>query len=131
MAYKPSMSELSRRERQIMEIVYKQGKATAQEVASGLPDEPGYSTVRKLMSILEEKGFLRHERMPDNRYLYYPTIPAEEARNSALANVMDTFFHGSASKAAIAMLKRGEADISEGEVESIIRLIESARRKGR
>ncbi len=113
-----------------MDIIYKRGTASAADVASELPDKPSYSTVRKLMSILEDKGFLYHEREENNRYIYHPTIPAEEASESSLANIMDTFFKGSAGRAAIALLKRSETDISEEEKETIISLIEASRQRG-
>jgi len=122
---------MSRRERQIMDIVYRRGKASVADVASELIDKPGYSTVRKLMSILESKGYLYHDREMNNRYIYHPKIPAEHASESALANIMNTFFKGSAGRAAIALLKRSEADISEEERKTIISLIEASRQRGR
>lgn len=125
------MSELSRRERQIMNVVYRLGRATAAEVAEALPDRPGNSTVRKLLSILEEKGFLCHERAEGNRFLYLPTIPPEEARSSALDQVIETFFKGSATRAAIALLKRSETDVDDEDREVLQRLIDTARRGGR
>ncbi len=131
MAQKSLISEPSRRERQIMDIVYKRGAACVADIVSELPDKPGYSTVRKLMSILEEKGFLYHEQEENNRYLYHPAIPAAEAGESALAHVLDTFFKGSAGRAAIALLKKSDADISEEERQKIASLIEASRRKGR
>jgi len=131
MPQKSLTSELSRRERQIMDVVYKRGAACAADIVSELPDKPSYSTVRKLMSILEGKGYLYHEREENNRYLYHPVIPAAEARESALANVLDTFFKGSAGRAAIALLKKSEANISEEEKRKIISLIEAYKRKGR
>ncbi len=126
----PLISELSRRERQIMDIVYRLRSASAADVVSELPDRPGYSTVRKLMSILEDKGFLYHKPGENNRYIYQPTIPAKEARESALAHVMDTFFQGSAGRAAIALLKKSDTDISEKEKATILSLIEASRRRG-
>lgn len=125
------VSELSRRERQIMDIVYRLGKATAAEVTESLPDSPGNSTVRKLLSILEEKRFLRHERGDNNRYVFSPTIPAEVASQSALEHTLETFFKGSAARAAIALLKRSETDVSEEERQAILQLIDSARKQGR
>ena len=130
MSRKPLPGEMSRRERQIMDIVYRRGEASAADVASELLDRPGYSTVRKLMSILEGKGYLYHDREENNRYIYHPTIPAEQASESALANIMDTFFQGSAGRATIALLKKSESDISEEEKEMIISLIEASRQRG-
>ncbi len=114
-----------------MDIVYKRGAACAADIVSELLDKPSYSTVRKLMSILEGKGYLYHEREESNRYLYHPVIPAAEARESALSHVLDTFFKGSAGRAAIALLKKSEATISEEEKREIVSLIESYKRKGR
>ncbi len=131
MPQKSLISELSRRERQIMDIVYKRGAVCAINIISELPGKPSYSTVRKLMSILETKGYLYHERERNNRYLYHPVIPAAEARASALAHLLDTFFKGSAGRAAIALLKKSEADISEEEKRKIISLIKESERKGR
>ncbi len=125
------ISELSRRERQIMDIVYKRGAAGVADIVSELPDKPGYSTIRKLMSILENKGFLYHEREDNNRYIHHPVIPAEEAREFALTHILDTFFKGSAGRAAIALLKKKDADISEEEKKKILSLIEASKRKGR
>lgn len=131
MVSSPLISDLSRRERQIMDIIYRLGTATAAEVAESLPDSPGNSTVRKLLTILEEKGFLRHEQGGNNRYMYSPTIPPEEASQSALDHMLQTFFEGSATRAAIALLKRTESDVSDDTRDVILRLIDSARRQGR
>ncbi len=131
MPKKSLVSELSRRERQIMDAVYKREAAYASDIVSQLPDKPSYSTVRKLMSILEAKGYLYHEREKNNRYLYHPVIPATEASESALTHLLDTFFKGSAGRAAIALLKKSEAEISEEEKRKIISLIKESERKGR
>ena len=125
------ISGLSRRERQIMDIVYRLGSATAAEIADSLPDSPGNSTVRKLLSILEDKGFLDHQQEANNRYVYSPTISPEEASQSALDHMLQTFFKGSAARAAIALLKRSENDVSDDEREVIMHLIDSARSQGR
>jgi predicted transcriptional regulator len=127
----PLISDFSRRERQIMDIIYRLGTATAAEVAESLPDSPGNSAVRKLLSILEDKGFLRHERGDKNRYVYSPTIPPDEASRSALDHMLQTFFEGSAARAAIAMLKQSESDVSDDDREAILRLIDSAKKHGR
>lgn len=131
MAQRSLISELSRRERQIMDVVYKRGVACAADIVSELPDRPSYSTVRKLMSILEGKGYLYHEREANSRYLYHPVIPAAEARESALAHVLDTFFKGSAGRAAIALLKESGAKISDDEKEKLVGLIEAYKQEGR
>src|SRR5215218_134489 len=88
-------SKLSRRERQIMDIVYKRERATAADVQQDLPDQPNYSTVRAQLRVLEEKGYVRHEEQ-GLRYVFLPTIPREQARTSALRRLVETFFDGSA-----------------------------------
>jgi predicted transcriptional regulator len=127
----PLISDLSRRERQIMDVIYRLGKATAIEVAQSLPDSPGNSTVRKLLTILEDKGLLCHEQEKNNRFIYSPTIPPAEAGQSALDHMIQTFFQGSAVRATIALLKQSETDVSDDEREVIMRLIESSRKSGR
>src|SRR5215207_3350329 len=92
--------DLSRRERQIMEIIYQQGQATAAEVLGRLPDPPGYSAVRAMLRLLEEKGYLRHDQQGP-RYVYLPTLAREKARRSALKQMLQTFFDGS-TEAAVA-----------------------------
>src|SRR5258706_3922369 len=94
---------LSRRERQIMDIVFARGEATAAEVGAALPDPPSYSAVRALLRILEEKGHLRH-REDGPRYVFVPTEPREKASRSALKRVLQTFFDGSLSNAVAALV---------------------------
>src|SRR5712675_1322946 len=105
----PSKStQLSRREREIMDIVYARGKVSAADVAAALADPPSYSSVRALLRILEEKGHLRH-REDGPRYIYLPTEPRAQASRSALRRVVDTFFDGSLSGAVAALVaERGE-----------------------
>lgn len=131
MVHSPLISELSRRERQIMDIVYRLGAATAAEVAAQLPDSPGNSTVRKLMAILEEKGLLGHRPGDNNRFLYSPTIPADEASRTMLDHLLETFFKGSAPRAAIALLKRSEAELSDDDRDALQQLIDASRCTGR
>src|SRR3954471_349842 len=100
---KPVGKGLSRRERQIMDVVYRRGPATAAEVLEGLPDPPSYSAVRAMLRVLEEKGHLRHEEKGP-RYVYLPTVPREEARQSALSQLVQTFFDGSTEQAVAALL---------------------------
>jgi predicted transcriptional regulator len=131
MASRPSTSPapaLSRRERQIMDIVYARGKATAAEVVAALPDPPSYSAVRALLRILEQKGHLRHEE-DGVRYLFLPTVPRDRARKSALRNLVHTFFEGSAGQAAAALLDR--ARLSPQEIDRLEALIERAKSEGR
>lgn len=111
-----------------MDIVYARGRATAAEVVAALPDPPGYSAIRALLRILEQKGHLRHED-DGVRYLFLPTVPREKARKSALKNLVQTFFEGSAAQAAAALLDR--AKLSPGDIERLEALIERARSEGR
>jgi len=125
-----SLVQLSRRERQIMEIVYRAGRASATEVLAELPDPPSYSAVRALLRILENKGHVRHE-LSGTRYVYLATVGKERARRSALRSMVDTFFEGSASKVVAALLDLSREDLSEEELTGISRLIAQARREGR
>src|SRR5918993_4708630 len=99
--------QLSRRERQIMDIIYARGQASAAEVTAALPDPPSYSAVRALLRILEQKGHLRHEE-EGPRYVFLPTVPRDRARRSALRNVVRTFFDGSAAQAAAALIDQSQ-----------------------
>src|SRR5262245_61785871 len=94
---------LSRRERQILDILYEKGRATALEVLEGLPDPPGYSAIRSHLTTLEEKGHVRHEK-DGARYVYMPTVQARTARRSALQHLLKTFFLGSREQAVAALL---------------------------
>lgn len=119
---------LSRRERQILDILYAKGSATAAEVREALPDAPSYSAVRALLRILEEKGHARHESR-GTRYLYLPLVPRESARNSALTRIVKTFFDGSAAQAAAALVDTGS--LSHEELSRLSDLIERAKKEGR
>lgn len=120
--------QLSRRERQIMDVVYKLGRATAGEVHEGLPEQPTYSTVRAQMRVLEEKGFLRHEQQGP-RYLYIPTTPAAQAKKSALRHLVDTFFAGSPEQLVCALIE--DETVSDEDLSRMRKLIERARKEGR
>jgi len=122
-------SDLSRRERQIMDIVYRLEKASAAEVRENLPDPPSYSAVRAMLRILEEKGQLRHTK-DGAKYIYRATRPRSRAGISALRRVLDTFFHGSAESAVAALLENSDADLSEEELDRLSRLIDEARKEG-
>ncbi|MFQ5526162.1 MAG: BlaI/MecI/CopY family transcriptional regulator [Thermoanaerobaculia bacterium] len=122
--------QLSRRERQIMDVVYALGRANVAEVRERLPDPPSYSSVRALMRILEEKGHLRHEQ-EGPRYVFLPTVPAEAARESALRHLLKTFFEDSAEGAVAALLELRESELSEEEYERLAELIDKARGEGR
>jgi predicted transcriptional regulator len=125
----PPHHELSRRERQIVDILYSQGRATAAEVQHALPDPPSYSAVRAMLRILEEKGHVRHEQ-DGPRYVYVPTIARDNAKRSALRHVLRTFFDGSAEQAISALLDDDASKLSEAELERLARLISDARRNG-
>jgi predicted transcriptional regulator len=123
----PSRS-LSRRERQIMDILYRRGRATAAEVNEDLPGEPHSSTVRTQLRVLEEKGHVRHAE-EGLRYVYMPAVPRRAARKSALKHVVDTFFDGSAEHAVAALLGGEAAKISEEQLDRIADLIARARKE--
>ncbi len=127
---RPSHANFSRRERQIMDIIYRQGQSTAADVLKALPDPPGYSAVRAMLRLLEEKGYLRHEQQGP-RYLFLPTLAREKARRSALAQVVQTFFDGSTEKAVSALLDYSSSKLSNEELERLAQLIEQARKEGR
>lgn len=118
-------SGLSRREREILDILYKQGKASAAEVHTSLPDSPSYSTVRTLLGVLSEKGHIRHE-VEGKRFLYLPTRPRQEAARSALKQVLDTFFGGSLAGAARTFLSDDDTNLSEEELAQLSELITQA-----
>ena len=119
---------LSRRERQILDILYAKGAATAAEVRATLPDPPSYSAVRALLRILEEKGHATHETR-GTRYVYVPSVPRENARNSALTRIVQTFFDGSAAQAAAALVDSGS--LSDDDLTRLSEMIERARKEGR
>jgi predicted transcriptional regulator len=119
---------LSRRERQIMDIVYRVGQATVGEVMEMLSGEPAYSTVRAQLRVLEEKGHLRHEEH-GLRYVYMPRLPRNVMGQSALKHLVDTFFEGSAGKAVAALLGKEGFKVSEEELERISQLIEKAKKE--
>lgn len=119
---------LSRRERQIMDIVYRLGHATVQEVLVQLDDPPSYSAVRALMRLLEEKGHLSHVA-EGNRYVYSPTKPKEKARKSALRHLLDTFFDDSVETVVAALLDVKSKDMTNEEFKRLRQLIENARKE--
>ena len=121
---------LSRREREIMDVVYRLGSATAAQVAAGLTDPPSYSAVRSMLSILESKGHLRHESR-DHRYVYLPSVPREQARRRALRDVVRTFFDGSPKDAAVALIDDGDRGLSRDDLQELRARIEEAIKQGR
>jgi len=124
----PSYQQLSRRERQIMEIIYARGEATAAEVGEALPDPPSYSTVRALLRILEEKGHLRH-REDGPRYIFAPTEAPEKASRTALQRVVRTFFGGSLSKAVAALVDAEAGKLSPEELKRLEAIVQAAKSK--
>lgn len=124
------MVQLSRRERQIMDVVYHRGAATAADVRESLPDAPSYSAVRALLRILEEKGHLTHAQ-DGQRYVYSPVISRHAARESALRGVVRTFFDGSATKAVATLLDISDGKLSRDELDEIAGLVRRAKKEGR
>ena len=120
---------LSRRERQIVDILYRRGRVTAAEVLEDLPGRPNYSTVRTQLRVLEEKGHVRHEE-EGLRYIYMPVVPRHTARKTALRHLVDTFFDGSAGQAVAALLGGDASRLSDEELERIAVLLKKARKEG-
>lgn len=120
---------LTRRERQIMDILYRRGPATAGDVLEDLPGSPTYSTVRAQLRVLEEKGHAKHEEV-GLRYVYTPIVPRNAVKQSALRHIVDTFFEGSTHKVVAALLGGESASVSDDELDRITDLVDKAR-KGR
>jgi BlaI family transcriptional regulator, penicillinase repressor len=120
---------LSRRERQILDILYQHGRASAADVQQALPDPPSYSAVRAMLRILEDKGHIRHEQ-DGPRYVYRPTIARDNAKRSALRHILQTFFDGSAEQAISALLDESSSKLSGAELDRLARLIDQARNSG-
>ena len=125
-----SHHHLSRRERQIMDIIYQRGQATAAEVQENMPNPPSYSAVRAMLRLLEEKGYLRHEQ-EGQKYVFKPTLAREKARKSALKQMLETFFDGSTEQAMAALLTLSKSKLSEDELDRLSQMIETAKREGR
>jgi BlaI family penicillinase repressor len=113
-----------------MDVIYRRGRASAADVHAGLPDAPSYSAVRALLRVLENKGHVKHEQ-DGPRYVYVPTVPREKARQSALRQLVTTFFDGSAEQAVAALLDLSSADLSPDELARLARVIAQARKEGR
>jgi predicted transcriptional regulator len=126
----PLEPQLSRRERQIMDVIYARGEATAADVLAELPDPPSKTAVRTILRILEEKGHLKHKQQ-GLRYVYQPSRRRGPAGRSALQRVLHTFFDGSLEKAVAAHLGDSAADLSDDELARLAELIHQARKKGR
>lgn len=128
MTKKPKPSAFSRRERQIMDILYKLERASVGQVLSELADKLSYSTVRAQLRVLEEKGHVRHEEH-GLRYVYVPAVPRDVARRSALRHLVETFFDGSTEKVVAALLGGEVARISPEELDRLARLIAKGRKE--
>lgn len=124
------MKQLSRREREIMDIIYNMGEATASQVLDNLPNPPSYSAVRALLKVLEDKGHLSHKQ-DGPRYVFFPTTPREEARENALKHLLKTFFDNSTEKAVAALLDLSEEKLSTEDYDRLSLLIAKARQEGR
>ena len=127
---KAQQPKLSRRERQIMDVLYRMGKATVAEIHAAIPDPPSYSAVRATLRILEDKKHIRHEEK-DLRYVFLPVVPREKARRSAVRHLLDTFFEGSTEQAVATLLNVSAPDLSQEDLDRLAALIETARQEGR
>lgn len=120
---------LSRRERQIMDILYQKGRATASEILDAIPDPPSYSAVRAKLRVLEEKGHIRHEEEA-LRYVYLPVVARDSARKSALRHMVSTFFAGSVQETVAALLDLSPSNLSPQDLDRISKLVEQAKKEG-
>ena len=126
---RPRQPALSRRERQIMDILYRRGRAAANEVMADLPGNPSYSTVRTQLRVLESKGHVRHEE-EGLRYIYLPAVARHTARRSALRHLVETFFEGSTEKVVAALLGADASRLSDDELDRIAGIVARARKGG-
>ena len=122
--------KLTRRERQIMDVLYRRGRATVAEILENLSDPPSYSGVRGMLRVLEEKKHIRHEEK-DLRYVYLPVVPRDKARRSAVLHMLDTFFEGSPEQAVATLLDVSARNLSSPDFDRLAALIEKARQEGR
>ena len=130
MKKQPDLDPLSRRERQVMDILHRRGEATVAEIMGDLPDPPTYSAVRSVLRILGEKGMI-HFKEDGPRYVYYPATSTEMAREDVLAHVVQTYFAGSPEQAVTALLRMSDVDVSDNEIERLRSAIRQARQNGR
>jgi predicted transcriptional regulator len=122
--------DLGRRERQLMEAVYRLGRASVSDVLAQLPDPPSYSSVRAMLGKLQRKGYLRQEQ-DGPRYIYTPALSRENARRTALKNLLDTFFNGSAEQAAVALLQMSDTTVPATVLDRLHERVRRARKEGR
>jgi predicted transcriptional regulator len=121
---------LSRRERQIMDILYRTGKASANDVRDAMPDAPSYSAVRAMLRVLEEKGHIRHQA-EGLKYVYLPTVARDKAKRTAVKHVLETFFNGSPEQAVAALLDVASTRLTREELDRMSQLIEDAKKEGK
>jgi BlaI family transcriptional regulator, penicillinase repressor len=126
----PATTARSRRERQVMDILHRRREATVAEIMADLPDPPTYSAVRSVLRILGERGLVKHKE-DGPRYVYYPALATEAARDDVLAHVVQTYFGGSSAQAVTALLRMSDIDIGDQDVERLRKTIERARRRER
>ena len=124
------LSDLGRRERQIMDILHRRGRATAAEVLADLPDPPSYSAVRAMLRLLEKKGYARHE-WDGPRHVHLPTANPDDVRRSAARHLLRTFFGNSMESAVAAMIGASEKPLTDDELDGLAKVIDQARRKGK
>jgi predicted transcriptional regulator len=130
MKSKKALATLSRRERQIMDVIYRKGQATAGDVLDAIADPPSYSTVRAILCVLENKGHVKHVA-DGTRYVYQPTVSRDRAGRPALASVLETFFDGSTEKAVSALIDLSRSELSDNDFARLSKLIDQARSEGR
>lgn len=123
-------SQLGRRERQIMDVIYRKGKASVSEVRAELPDPPSYSAVRAMLGFLEDKGYLRHEQN-GLKYVYLPALDTRQVRASALKHMVKTFFGGSPEQAVAALLEMTDTRLSSKDKQYLSQLVKKAQQEGR
>ena len=125
-----ALEGLSRRERQIMEILFQRGKASASEVREAMEDAPSYSAVRAMLRVLEDKGHVRHQA-EGLRYVYVPTVAKEKAKRAAVKHMLDTFFNGSPEQIVAALLDVSSTELTGAELDRMAAMIEKARKEGK
>jgi BlaI family penicillinase repressor len=127
MTTRPTTEDLSRRERQVMEILHRRGESTVAEIMQALPDPPTYSAVRSILRILGEKKLIAHKE-EGPRYVYFPSRPTDKAREDVLAHVVRTYFAGSTEQAVTALLRLSDTDVDDAEIARLREKIRLARR---
>ena len=125
-----TITGLSRRERQIMDILYQRGKSSASEVREAMPNPPSYSAVRAMLRVLEEKGHIGHEA-EGLRYVYVPTVPRDKAKRSAMKHLLNTFFNDSPEQIVAALLDAGSTRLTRDELDRMAAMIERAKKEGK